>query len=404
MPVWYEGTKKWVKEGKLVILGITQEQHPERCQLFAQWKNFDFPIVQDPFTALGSWVVPIVIAIDEHGIVRSTRPRLATFEKDFLNRKFQDDATAKAVADPTPPLSEKTDKPDFAQLKTIAQKQKTAQAWTMLGDALYLWGGDARLNDAITSYELALKTDPDNGPTLFRLGVCYRRRHEMATRQATDFQTAIEHWGRALESNPNQYIWRRRIQQYGPRLDKPYPFYDWVSTARKEILARGDKPIELRAPLVGAEIAHPSRRFDVNNQVVKNPDPQGKIIRDKGLVKTEVTVVPNRVRAGSSARIHIEFYPNAAKKAHWNNEGEPLRLWVDVPKGWKVSQSLHSAPQPKKATSKEKRSLDFEIQVPGDAKQGKHELKAFALYFVCEVVDGTCLFLRQDVSVIVEVR
>ena len=43
------------------------------------------------------------------------------------------------------------------------------------------------------------------------------------------------------------------MQQYGPRLDKPYPFYDWVETAREEIRARGETPSPLRVEPAGAE-------------------------------------------------------------------------------------------------------------------------------------------------------
>ena len=75
MPVWHDATRQLVKDGRLVILGVTQEQHPERCRLFAQWKQFDWPILHDPINVLESAAVPIVVAIDEHGIVRSTRPR-----------------------------------------------------------------------------------------------------------------------------------------------------------------------------------------------------------------------------------------------------------------------------------------------------------------------------------------
>ena len=75
--------------------------------------------------------------------------------------------------------------------------------------------------------------DPKNAPVQFRLGVCYRRRYESQQRQPGDFQAAIDSWSRALDLDPNQYIWRRRIQQYGPRLDKPYAFYDWVNEAEK---------------------------------------------------------------------------------------------------------------------------------------------------------------------------
>lgn len=69
----------------------------------------------------------------------------------------------------------------------------------------------------------------------------------------------MEHRGKALDLVP--YIFRRRIQQYGPRLDKPYPFYDWVSEARAAVLARGETPVEPRVEPGGAELAAPLERM-----------------------------------------------------------------------------------------------------------------------------------------------
>ena len=72
------------------------------------------------------------------------------------------------------------------------------------------------------------------------------------TKQEANFDEAAKFWSEALAANPNQYIWRRRIQQYGPRQDKPYPFYDWIETAQREIRERGEQPIELSADLTAS--------------------------------------------------------------------------------------------------------------------------------------------------------
>ena len=87
----------------------------------------------------------------------------------------------------------------------------------------------------------------------------------------------MEHWGKALDIDPNQYIWRRRIQQYGPRLDKPYSFYDWVREARREIMARGETPAQLLLEPGGAEFAYPSESFERTKTVQEEPDPRGRI-------------------------------------------------------------------------------------------------------------------------------
>ena len=88
MPGWHKAAKKWIDEKKFVIVGVVQEQHPERCALFAQWQKFDWPILHDPINLLGNSAVPVTIAIDEYGVVRSTRPNPRTFEKEFLNLKY----------------------------------------------------------------------------------------------------------------------------------------------------------------------------------------------------------------------------------------------------------------------------------------------------------------------------
>lgn len=248
-----------------------------------------------------------------------------------------------------------------------------------------------------------MRLDPKDGNSHFRLGVAHRMRYESGGRQPDDFRLAVDSWGKALDINPNHYIYRRRIQQYGPRLDKPYAFYDWIAQAEKEIIARGDKPVALAVRPAGAEIARPTREFAEESKATKPPDPDGKIHRDKKeLIATEVIVVPARVRPGQSACVHVIFRPSAKQKAHWNNEAEPLRFWVDVPEGWQVSQRLLAAPQGDKPETTEVREINFEFKVPTSA-QGKVRLTAYALYHACEDAGGTCLFLRKDIEFDVEV-
>ena len=396
MPGWHKATQQWVRDGRLVVLGITQEQHPDRCRLFAQWQKFAWPILHDPINLLGARAVPIVVAIDEHGIVRSTRPNAATFERDFLNRKF-------APPQSKPTTATKPRPADLRALRRAAKKLDTAEAWRRLGDALVIWKQNERIDEAIDAYGRAIKKAPNSGDALFRLGVCYRMRYESPDHQPGDFQRAVDHWGRALQTDPNQYIWRRRIQQYGPRLEKPYSFYDWVDRATKEITARGETPIRLAVRPTGSEFARPERKFSADRGEDKSPDADGRINRDSGgLIETEVAVVPAHVRPGSTARVHVTFRPSERLEAKWNNESEPLRLWIDAPSGWQVDRRLLTAPRPKSAESQEVRRLDFEVKLPADAR-GEIKLKAYALYYVCEGAGGTCLFLRRDVTISVKI-
>ncbi len=389
--------KDWVRRGKLVVLGIAQEQHPDRCQLFAQWHKMDWPILHDPVNTMGVNAVSVETAIDEYGIVRSLKPNAETLEEQFLDKSFAP-GPAELSKKPVKPT-----RPDLKALRRRAEQDRSFDAWLRLGDALVLWKGPADVNKAIKAYTQALKIKPDDGDAHFRLGVCYRIRYESKQRESGDFQKAVDHWSKALAINPNQYIWRRRIQQYGPRLNKPYPFYDWVETAIRQVKARGDQPVKLKILPMGSEIAAPAGGFEAEQRDVKSPDPQGLISRDtKNLILTEVTVIPPRVKPKGTVRVHITLRPNEKFEAHWNNEAQPLKLWVDPPPGWKVQPQLMTAPQGDKPETSEPRHLEFEIYTAPNAT-GSTKLNAYTLYYVCQGLRGTCYFLRQDIPITVTI-
>ena len=378
-----------------MVLGVTQEQHADRCRLFAQWKGFDWPILHDPINLLEALAVPIVVAIDEHGIVRAVRPRLETFATEFLDKTFTDDAP--------PGVSKSAGPPDPAVLRRKAEASPGAATSRAVGDALTIWGGADRLDEAIDAYSSALALDPSDKNAWFRLGVARRMRHESAGRRPGDFQAAVDAWGRALALDPNQYIWRRRIEQYGPRLTKPYSFYDWVVQAKAEISRRGEVPIPLALEPYGSELAGPARDVLAEAATVAEPDPKGLIHRDEvKLIEAEVVVVPARVRAGQAARVHVSFRPVASQKARWNNESTPLRVWVAEAAGWTMSSRLLEAPQNSQPESDEVRRLEFEVKSSPTA-EGKTRITAYALYNTCEEAGGRCLFLRQDLTIELEV-
>ena len=393
MPAWNAKVQEWIREGRLVVLGIAQEQHPDRCRLFAQWQKLNWPILHDPINVMQVRGVPIEVAIDENGIVRSLRPDLKTFEEEFLDKTFAPNS------EESPSKSEKTPRPDLAALRRRAEQSRSSDAWRQLGDALALWGKPAGINDAIDAYTQAIKIKPDDGDAHFRLGVCYRIRYESRQQLPTDFQTAVVHWTRARQIEPNQYIWRRRIEQYGPRATKPYPFYDWVQAAASDIRARGDEPVELRILPTNSEIADPGGSPDNEQLDVKPPDPQGRILRDEQrLILTEVTVIPPRIKPGGTVLVHVTLRPNNKRKAHWNNEAEPLKLWIEPPPGWKAQPQLLTAPQGNQPETSEPRHFEFELHAANDAS-GTSRLSAYALYYVCEGAGGTCSFLRQDIPI-----
>ncbi|MFV1966162.1 MAG: hypothetical protein ACC628_12125, partial [Pirellulaceae bacterium] len=331
MPVWHETIQRIRDTRPMVVIGVIQEQHPSRCRLFAQWKQLDWPILHDPINLLGLRGVPVLVAIDEFGIVRDTRPSPQTFQDTFLDKVFE--------APNHVPQRRPASRPDVDRLTRQAEATDSLEDWRSLGDAMVLWSQSNRMDEAIRVYEKCAQLAPKDATILFRLGVVHRMRYDSEARRGGDFQAAIDYWGEALRRNPNQYIYRRRIQQYGPRLTKPYPFYDWIKQARSEIAERGEVPVRLLVEPSGAEIAHPVRHFEPAEHSASEPDPQGRITRDmERLVEATAVVVPGRVVAGESARVHVTY--RLRDRAHWNNEAEPLRVWVNAPNGWSVQRHL----------------------------------------------------------------
>lgn len=386
MPGWHDSTQKLQDDGTLQMVGIIQEQHPERTRLFMQWKQMGWPIMVDSLNLLEVEVVPITLLIDEAGIIR------------FRGRpEHLDDFLALPSPDPMP-------HPSTAVASIpIPPSEFDPVALRHYADQTFLWDGD--LDAAIAAYLESLAADADQGITHFRLGVAYRRRADSPQRQNGDFRRAVDHWGRAVDIDPNQYIWRRRIQQYGPRLEKPYAFYDWVTTAREEIAARGETPITLPVEPRGAEIALPSKAFEGQGSAVDAPPRNAERIRrdQEGMVLVETTVVPRTIAPGASARVHLTFRPNGAIKAHWNNEAKDMVVWLAPPDGWGIDQRRSTVANPPELVSDEDRVVEVELRRPDDPNPGGTTddvaLTGYALYYVCEDIDGTCLYRRQDLSV-----
>jgi hypothetical protein len=376
------------------MVGIVQEQHPERARLFMQWKGMDWPVLADPLNLLGVSYVPITLAIDEYGIIRAIHPKADGIEEGFINRSFS-----------APP--ELTDRPipkDMDQLRASAE-EGSVEAMRDLADALVMWGSHEELDEAIGVYQGMLKLRPRVGMTHFKLGVAQRARYESPARAAGDFRAAVESWSTALEIDPNNYIWRRRIQQYGPRLGKPYPFYDWVAKARQEILARGETSVELGVEPHGAEIAHPARSLEEPDSSAVEPDPAGRIERDEtGFIDIESVVVPPSITPGQAIRVHIVLRPNDDLKTHWNNEGGDLTVWVKPPEGWTASNRVHEVSGPPKAVSQETRTVEFELVCTERTEPGPQTIPAYALYYVCEGASRICLYRRQDIALTVHVQ
>jgi hypothetical protein len=382
VPVWHAKMQEARDRGRIRMLGIVEEQHAERARLFKQWKGLDWPILYDPFQHLEVAFVPIMLGIDEWGVIRKVWP--AGQGADQVEAEF-------IAADFPPPAT-----PD---VHVTAPAARDVGARTIWRD-----DGGAGVDDLIATYEQLTEAHPDDGFMHFRLGVSYRLRHDTAQRAMGDFQNAVRSWAQALEIDPNNYIWRRRLQQYGPRAAKPYPFYDWIEQAGAEIRARGETPVELAVQPGASERARPGRTHAAAPRVDQDPDPSGRIHRDAGgLILVETTCVPARVPPAAAARLHVSLRPKPGSQAHWNNEVEPLLVWVDAPSGWTLAQQAHVVANPPAALSREERIVEVDVVIPADTAPGRVELPAHALYYVCEDVQGACLYRRQDLALRIEV-
>jgi hypothetical protein len=416
VPGWHEATRDLQEAGRLAVAGIIEEQHPDRCRLFMQWKGMDWPVMVDPLNLLGVEVVPHTYILDGEGVIRMCPLKL---EQDESLRDQEATASVRDAVDPGPggPPDQSSGlagrarrdpeqlHPDRRGAGSRGAEEAPGQ-WKRYADALLLWGGPETLDRAIESYRrvLVLKPGSSDGPAHFALGVAYRKRYDSPLRRPGDFQQAVAHWKRALDRDPNQYIWRRRIQQYGPRLDKPYAFYDWVNRARAEIRARGEDPLPLLVEPRGSEFAERREELPTGGRE-QEPDPGARVRRDPGeLIAVEATAVPPVVEPGEAAMIHLTLAPRADGLAHWNNEAAALTVWAQPPAGWQVEQRLLSVPNPSSLESTEVRRLELEVRAPEQAASGGVTIEAYALYYVCEEEGGACLFRRQDIGVPLELR
>lgn len=390
MPGWHERTEPYRKAGKIKVLGIIQEQHPERCRLFMQWKQMDWPIAVDALNLLEVAAVPYTLLIDEAGVVQSINPKKDAFD---------------AFLESNPVTFEKGESSDLAaavastkRLEELAEQSNTADSWAALGQHLFLWGGDALMRRCVDAFSRAVDLDPKDGWLHFRLGVAYRRLFDLGQNDMDLFRRAITEWQTALDLDPNQYIWRRRIQQYGPRLDKPYSFCDWIHQARKDIKNRGDEPFPLSIEPGEAEFAYPAKAEGLNKNILTEPDPKGRIIRDEGPgIRLEHTWVAATYEDKKAVRLHLKLQPDPIRSLHWNNEAEPLTIWVQSAEGWNFETSLLTFPNPKQATDDAPRALEFEMTKVGDSSSST--ITGYALYNVCEDRNGVCMYRRQDFSI-----
>lgn len=362
-----------------------------------QWQEIDWPLLWDPFNLLEFPVVPVTYLLDPYGKVLLVQPLLDRVE-DILDRIADLPARTGESPDTGQTPSESTPGTGEAPVADA-----DPQTWSDHAVSLALWGATDRIDEAVNAGARAV--DGSEYPVhWFRRGVVLRMRYDSEFRQTGDFADAVNAWTRALDADPNQYIWRRRLQQYGPRLAKPYPFYNWVPQARKDIQSRGENPIELVVEPHGAEYAQPASEVQTEGSADKatEPDPETRVQADnRGLIEVETVVIPSAPRPGDSARIHLILTPDHTRHAHWNNEAGYSELWVDPPPGWEIDGNHQHLPVGTGDVSDETRHLELEVAVPDTAET--ETLNGHLLYYVCEGAAGVCVYLRQNLEILIPI-
>jgi hypothetical protein len=167
VPGWHTKSKKLVEAGRLKVAGIVQEQHPDRARLYMQWQKMSWPVLADSFNELGIKVVPVTLLIDESGVIRFRNPTAADLET-FLQKEY-----------PKVPVPGRIPARKFE----------------------------------IEGLKNSVAKEPENAIAHFQLGVAYRKQYDSGKGGEDDFSNAIASWQRALELDPDQYIWRRRIRR-----------------------------------------------------------------------------------------------------------------------------------------------------------------------------------------------
>ncbi|MGJ8726491.1 MAG: TlpA family protein disulfide reductase [Roseibacillus sp.] len=359
MPGWHNQTKDLVTEGKLQVFGIAPEQYGDRMALFLQWKNLEFPVLMDPLNVLNVSAVPITLLVDESGVIRYRNPKPRDL-KVFLDKEYPE--TARVIT-PASPLGQE-------QALRALQNRDTAE-----------------IERAATMLAL-LSTSNKNPEFTFQSGVLARWLFDNGG-DPENFQTAVHLWSDALAHRPGQYIWRRRIQQYGPRLDKPYPFYNWVIEARKDLQAAGKTPHPLQVEPSGSEVAAPRKKGEQGKESPNFPDPNNKLPHENALLEITTTTIPH-TDAPEKGRLHLLLTPT--ENGHWSSDAQKVELWFRPEEGSPIFLTSEATSLPANLeTSSLPRVLEGDFSLPQNSAG-----KLVLFYSLCETENAVCRFLKTE--------
>lgn len=247
---WCEAVDAYRKSDKLVVLGMMEEQHRDRAELFLQWKRPPVRVLFDPLNLGFASRLPMVVAIDEIGTIRAVNPRLSkfeSFEKKFLRRKPR-----KGGASVRTPQLEPADP---RVLKRRAAESRIPAIERDYADANFLAGAAPQLDEAMRSYSRVLQQDASDAYAYFRLGVAFRTRAESPAAAPDDAAKAIECWKNALKLDPKNVVFKSRLAQFDGDADEKSGAVHWIEKARAEIRKRGETPSAIHADPSGDRAA-----------------------------------------------------------------------------------------------------------------------------------------------------
>lgn len=377
---WQEATKKFVADGKLVLLPVSHDQYADRAQLFAQWKKVETPILFDPINSLGLETVPLVVAVDEFGIVRAVNPKPDTIGEVFVNKKFKGKP---------PKLAEGvTEPPDARITRRVAGEGRDVEEICAHCVALLIAGEPPLLEEAVNNYFEALKKKPRSAEASFGLGVACRKRLDCESRQPGDLTAAISAWTRATTLEPRNGLYRARLAEFLPLRSGQKGPYDWVATAEKGITAAGKTPILLSSQPV---------KWDLPAAKSEEASDEAEVDNDK-LVSIDCVLVPSRDKKNVNAGLHVALWPDTQRQVQWHNEAEKTSIHLLKSDLLKANQPALSIANPKQHASNETRIISFPITF-NSKEAAAGTVKAVAYYTLTEPGSAGPKRLRQEFEI-----
>jgi hypothetical protein len=232
---WHRITKPLIDAEKLVVIGVAQEQSPERCRLLLQWLKIDWSVLHDPLNTFEVRKIPLAIAIDEHGYVQDPNASPSTFEAKFVNQTY-----------PTPKTPAYYER-DFMQepkvTRRIVGETNLPEDWDQHGTSSILSWRAAWLGEGVAAFTSLTSKQPKSAAAYFRLGVAQLFRGTSKFSEDDDLEAAVKSLKKALALSPRNAVYAQRLAEAMGK-DKSSQA-EWIKIAKKEIKARGDKPVDL---------------------------------------------------------------------------------------------------------------------------------------------------------------